>query len=225
MFGAFMDAVMNIPKQMWAEEMQDDAQVYNTEQLGYQQRFNSEEAERSRSFNSAEAASQREWSERMSNTQYLRQVADLRRAGLNPILAVRQGAGVPSAAAASGAAASSAAGGSGIASRGSGTNFAQGEINSAQSKLLKSQEVATDQLAYNYSADTEKKKQESALLLEQQATQRHLTRRAQHEAEIAGHSAVGANLEADINETTYGRIMRYIDRLRGGSSAYRNLRD
>lgn len=59
-------------------------------------------------FNASEAEKNRQWQEYMSNTSHRREMADLEAAGLNPILAARQGASTPSGSSASGADASGA---------------------------------------------------------------------------------------------------------------------
>lgn len=46
-------------------------------------------------FNAAEAAKNRDWQQMMSNTAHVREIADLKAAGLNPVLSVTGGNGAP----------------------------------------------------------------------------------------------------------------------------------
>lgn len=209
-FGAFLDAAMSIPRNMQMEEDRNQRQQHDWGAMQHTMNFNAGEAAAGRDFNSAQALISRDWQERMSNTQYQRSAADASAAGLNRILAMRQGgAGTPGGATASGGQASGSASGSGGGPGSAASAFGQSELASG----YRAERILKDQQAYNVSADTEQKKQATNLIMEQQNTQKELTNKTRAEAEIASHSAKGKLLEGQIDETRYGEIMRYIDRL------------
>ena len=87
-------------------------------------------------YNSAEAKAQRDWQERMSSTSYQRGVADLKAAGLNPILAAYNGYG-----------AQTPSGGYG--SLGGGQTFGH-----AQAMAIPAAKNATMQAMYDYGNNT-----------------------------------------------------------------------
>lgn len=153
-----------------------------------------------------EAKKQRQWQERMSNTQYQRSMKDMREAGLNPMLAYKQGgAGTPS----GGIGKTFDMGTAAMQGAKAGSDIHTGK---GQRGLLREQMSTTAQQGAKFQtaqavdrALETKHVQETA---HSAASERLLdTQDTLHQLQIPG-----AALEAEINASAYGKATAYIKR-------------
>lgn len=115
---------------------------FNERMQNEAQEFNAQQADLNRSFQKSERLAQQDYYTEMSNTAYQRAMEDMKKAGLNPILAYAQG-GASSAmsAASSGSLATSSA------TRGSSHSGQQANVSAAKSADLKMYETTLNAIA------------------------------------------------------------------------------
>jgi len=151
--------------------------------------------ERQNYANAKQAAMQMEFQRDMSNTMHQREVADLRAAGLNPILSANRGASTPSGA--------MAQLGDAI---GAGMNTAMAlRRNLAEVKNMEAMNT-------NIDADTWKKRMERQVLSREYNIKLWDEDTARHLSKIAGAERIGAEVEGRIDSSEPGEGTRWLKR-------------
>lgn len=167
--------------------------------------------------NAQQAANNRIWQEQQTSTAHQREVADLRAAGLNPILSGTGGKGASS----------------GPGAQATMTNPMEGVATALAAKRTHHEIENTKEMNSNILMDRSLKNSQryaahaaGDLHSQQVKTEEQATRAAQAQADIAESTAKGARIEGEIDSTTWGKALRYLNRanpLGNTSSAFGNM--
>lgn len=198
--GAALGSMQNALDQI--THLSDKASARSLEYAQQNQEWSANQAAIANQFNAAEAAKNRDWQEYMSNTAHQREIADLKAAGLNPVLSAMggNGASVGSGAAASANLPSGAAG------------QADTSANSALVSILGSMLSAQTQLTNSaLSARTQESVADKYTAMSQLTAEIAAAASMANARTSAGAAMYGADMQYRINQDFPNSLIRILD--------------